>query len=307
MSGTTENRAQPDLRDFGHEQHVRYASEGPYIFTCTYLVGSGVRRQNSKFRFIRVCIASSGTMCSSWICYLFYCFFFQIEDLSWKFHSRQESLSHVFILKWKFILWVFNEICTDYPCHVSSCHELRAKDPSFLETVAMQNCTDVVGMLFFFMIIAFTLSWLLRLLISWRLPPPRPVESNSPIPYLLGRFVALSPKSHSWLIKRWLHLIEAVITESAGPETALISTALVPCIRWLANLDGQFDKWWSAPNYKPVMSSFRYRIPRAVEIVGAFGWPYSGIRIRTFTSKNNTYENFDATRIQRRISASFTV
>ena len=110
MSGTTENRAQPDLRDFGHERHVRYASEGPYIFTCTYLVGCCVRRQNSKFRFTRVCIASSGTMCSSWICYLFYCFFFQIEDLSWKFHSRQESLSHVSILKWKFILWVFNEI-----------------------------------------------------------------------------------------------------------------------------------------------------------------------------------------------------
>ena len=65
MSGTTENRAQPDLRDFGHERHVRYASEGPYIFTCTYLVVCCVRRQNSKFRFTRVCIASSGTMCSS--------------------------------------------------------------------------------------------------------------------------------------------------------------------------------------------------------------------------------------------------
>ena len=36
-------------------------------------------------------------------------------------------------------------------------------------------------------------------------------------------------------------------------------------------------------------------------------WPYSGIRIRTSTSKNYTYENFDAIRIQRKISASFPV
>ena len=42
-------------------------------------------------------------------------------------------------------------------------------------------------------------------------------------------------------------------------------------------------------------------------ITHAFDWPYSGIRIRTFTSKNYSYENVDAIRIQRRFSASFPV
>ena len=39
-------------------------------------------------------------------------------------------------------------------------------------------------------------------------------------------------------------------------------------------------------------------------IKGASDWPYSGMRIWTFTSKKYTYENFIAIRIQRRISAS---
>ena len=50
------------LRDFGHERHVRYATEGPYIFTCNDIVECCVRRQKLKFRFIPVCFASSGTM-----------------------------------------------------------------------------------------------------------------------------------------------------------------------------------------------------------------------------------------------------
>ena len=41
-------------------------------------------------------------------------FSFQIEGLLWKLHNRKGFLSHVYILKWKFILWVFIEICTDY-------------------------------------------------------------------------------------------------------------------------------------------------------------------------------------------------
>ena len=43
-------------------------------------------------------------------------------------------------------------------------------------------------------------------------------------------------------------------------------------------------------------------------INGAFDCPFSGISIRTFTSpKNYIYENFDAIKIQRRISESFPI
>ena len=38
---------------------------------------------------------------------------------------------------------------------------------------------------------------------------------------------------------------------------------------------------------------------------GAFDLPYSGIRMRKFTSKNHVYENFDIIGIQRRFAASF--
>ena len=95
------------LLQFGHERNVRYATEGPYIFTCNYIVEFCVRPQKLKFRFIRVCMLLLA-LCAS-LEFVIY-FFFQIEDLSWKFHSFQESSSHVSILKWKFILWVFNEI-----------------------------------------------------------------------------------------------------------------------------------------------------------------------------------------------------
>ena len=39
----------------------------------------------------------------------------------------------------------------------------------------------------------------------------------------------------------------------------------------------------------------------------AFDWPYSRVRIRTFTFRNCNYEILDAIRIQRRISSSFAV
>ena len=40
-------------------------------------------------------------------------------------------------------------------------------------------------------------------------------------------------------------------------------------------------------------------------ILGAFDWPYSGIRMQRFTSKNHVYENSDFVGIQRRFAASF--
>ena len=42
-----------------------------------------------------------------------------------------------------------------------------------------------------------------------------------------------------------------------------------------------------------------------VHIKGAFDWPYSGIRMRRFTSKNHVYENFDVIGIHRRFVAPF--
>ena len=36
-----------------------------------------------------------------------------------------------------------------------------------------------------------------------------------------------------------------------------------------------------------------------------FNWPYSGKRMRRFTSKNYVFENFDVMGIQRRFASSF--
>ena len=66
---------------------------------------------------------------------------------------------------------------------------------------------------------------------------------KKPESFMITRAVYPCHVSSSRLIKRWLQLRDAVRIESAGPETALISTALVPCIRVLANPVGQFDKW----------------------------------------------------------------
>ena len=65
----------------GHSQTCKHAriilqNVGPSIFACNYIVGCWVRCQKLKFRFIRVCMTSSGTMRFSWICYLFYYFVF---------------------------------------------------------------------------------------------------------------------------------------------------------------------------------------------------------------------------------------
>ena len=128
------------MRDVARERHACSATEGPYIFVFNYIVRCCVRRQNLYF-FLH----------SSLCCFAFHdapllntslilLLFFKIEGLFWKFHSREGSLRHVFIQRWKFILWVFNEVCTVSTCHVSNFHVSRTKGPiSFLETIAMQN------------------------------------------------------------------------------------------------------------------------------------------------------------------------
>jgi len=77
------------------------------------------------------------------------------------------------------------------------CAKNEGPNGLFWKRLHCKTGTDVVAMLFFFKIIAFTLSWLLRLLISWRPPPPRSVQSNSPTP-LVGLSLSVRDRAHDW-------------------------------------------------------------------------------------------------------------
>ena len=91
--------------------------------TALFAIFLAVRREWSYYNFSVFICLFLGFLDDALLLsvFIYNIFSFQIEGLLWKLHNRKGFLSHAFILKWKFILWVFIEICTNYRIYSNNC------------------------------------------------------------------------------------------------------------------------------------------------------------------------------------------